>query len=361
MGTTSNYSWPYPESTDPVADGAADIQALADAADTTGRAIQLATVQRFADATARNTALSGIEVEGMFAFLQDTDVLTYWDGTAWQEFSTGADVFAVDYLVVGGGGGGSSYSGGGGGAGGVIEGTTYKEATSYTVTVGAGGAHRSGRKVADSGKASRFDDIFGIGGGGGGPTVSGGQPACDGGSGGGAGGASGTIGSGADGQGYSGGSSGSTGGGGGGAGEAGNGSGSGHGGHGAISTIISDTQASTWSVGEVVGSDVYYGGGGAGGDHDSGTSQPGGNGGGGDGGTSGTSGQNGTANTGGGGGGEGAEAYSGGAGGSGVVIIKWLTADASISVGAGLTYSNTTDGDHTIYAFTAGTGTVTFS
>ena len=86
MGTTSNYSWPYPESTDPVADGATDIQALADAADTTGRAIQLATIQRFADSTARDTALSGIEVEGMFAFLQDTDGLTYWDGSAWQDF-----------------------------------------------------------------------------------------------------------------------------------------------------------------------------------------------------------------------------------------------------------------------------------
>ena len=84
--TTTNFGWPYPASTDPVADGAVDIQALADAADTTGRAIQLATVQVFADATARNTALSGIEIEGMFAFLQDTDGLTYWDGSAWQDF-----------------------------------------------------------------------------------------------------------------------------------------------------------------------------------------------------------------------------------------------------------------------------------
>ena len=314
----------------------------------------------FADASARTTALSSVLREGMMSYLKDTDAVEVYDGTAWVGVG-GLAVFAIDYLVVGGGGGGGGYDAGGGGAGGVIEGTTYKQATGYTVTVGAGGAHRSGRKVADSGKASRFDGIFGIGGGGGGPTVSGGQPACDGGSGGGAGNAGGTTGSGTDGQGFSGGGGGSTGGGGGGAGEAGNGSGSGHGGHGAISTIISDTQASTWSVGEVVGSDVYYGGGGAGGDFDSGTSQPGGNGGGGNGGRNNAAGQNGTANTGGGGGGEGAEAYSGGAGGSGVVILKWLTADASISVGAGLTYSNTTDGDYSIYAFTAGTGTVTFS
>lgn len=35
MGTTANYSWPYPESTDFVADGATAIENLADAADAT--------------------------------------------------------------------------------------------------------------------------------------------------------------------------------------------------------------------------------------------------------------------------------------------------------------------------------------
>jgi len=35
MGTTSNYSWPYPESSDYVADGATAIENLADAVDTT--------------------------------------------------------------------------------------------------------------------------------------------------------------------------------------------------------------------------------------------------------------------------------------------------------------------------------------
>jgi hypothetical protein len=84
--TTTNFGWPYPASTDPVADGAVDIQGLGTAADTTFRAIELATIMRFADSTARDTALTGIEVEGMFAFLQDTDSLTYWDGAAWQDF-----------------------------------------------------------------------------------------------------------------------------------------------------------------------------------------------------------------------------------------------------------------------------------
>jgi hypothetical protein len=35
MGTTANYSWPYPESSDYVADGATAIENLADAVDTT--------------------------------------------------------------------------------------------------------------------------------------------------------------------------------------------------------------------------------------------------------------------------------------------------------------------------------------
>jgi hypothetical protein len=359
MGTTSNYSWPYPESTDPVADGATDIQALADAADTTGRAIQLATIQRFADSTARDTALSGIEVEGMFAFLQDTDVLTYWDGSAWQEFSTGPDVFAVEYLVVGGGGGCSL---GAGGAGGMLTGTAYLELGGVTLTVGAGGAGSFSSSVSGaSGGDSRFANLISVGGGGGGNGSSG-YPLK-----GGSGGAryraisAGQIGYGIDGQGNDGGvgdHGGYNSGGGGGAGAVGQDSPSatvaGNGGVGLVSTIISDTQATSWSVGEVSGSDVYYAGGGGGYENDTATAGTGGLGGGGNGAVA-TTGTNGTANTGGGGGGR----Y--GNGGSGVVILKWLTADASISVGAGLTSVNTTVGDYTVYAFTAGTDTVTFS
>jgi hypothetical protein len=39
----------------------------------------------FADATARDAALTSPS-EGMFAFLKDTDTLTYYDGTSWEDF-----------------------------------------------------------------------------------------------------------------------------------------------------------------------------------------------------------------------------------------------------------------------------------
>lgn len=45
MGTTSNYSWPYPESSDYVADGATAIENLADAIDTSLVGSVLQTVQ----------------------------------------------------------------------------------------------------------------------------------------------------------------------------------------------------------------------------------------------------------------------------------------------------------------------------
>lgn len=39
----------------------------------------------FAGTAARSAALTAPS-EGMFAFLKDTDVLTYFDGSDWQEF-----------------------------------------------------------------------------------------------------------------------------------------------------------------------------------------------------------------------------------------------------------------------------------
>lgn len=39
----------------------------------------------FASASARNSAI-GSPSEGMFAFLKDTDTLTFYDGTSWEEF-----------------------------------------------------------------------------------------------------------------------------------------------------------------------------------------------------------------------------------------------------------------------------------
>ena len=68
----------------------------------------------------------------------------------------------------------------------------------------------------------------------------------------------------------------------------------------------------------------------------------------------------GTANTGGGGGGSADPSPGTGAGGSGVVIVRWLTAEATAIIGAGLTASQTTDGSYTVLSLTAGSDTVTW-
>jgi len=145
------------------------------------------------------------------------------------------------------------------------------------------------------------------------------------------------------------------------------------GGVGQISTIITTAQATTYSVGEVSGSDVYYAGGGGGGLYRAdppslGRKGAGGLGGGGDGGINSAAGnqlsaQSATVNTGGGGGGQGNAGSAAGSGGSGVVILKWLTDVATMgATRTGLTDSGIqTDGDYSYIIFTAGTGTVTFS
>ena len=46
-------------------------------------AAERAGVPRFANAAARNAALSGVETEGMIAYLIDTNTLTIWSGAAW--------------------------------------------------------------------------------------------------------------------------------------------------------------------------------------------------------------------------------------------------------------------------------------
>ena len=73
--------------------------------------------------------------------------------------------------------------------------------------------------------------------------------------------------------------------------------------------------------------------------------------------------EDGTANTGGGGGGQGNAQSNSGAGGSGVVILKWLTAKATLgATRTGLTDTGVqTDGDYSYIVFTAGTGDITFS
>jgi len=277
----------------------------------------------------------------------------------------------VSFLVVAGGGagtGGAQQGIGGPGAGGLrtsfgstsgggasAEDTlTLLPGTSYTVTIGAGGASSSNVNNANKGNDSVFSTITSEGGGKGGD----GNNVANGGNGGsgGGGGRSRSGGSGTAGQGFDGGDpvhSGANyiGGGGGGASEAGkNGSAGGGGGDG-LAVAITGTSV------------TYAGGGGAG--VYSPTSQtppPGGAGGGGTGGVrNGDAPTAGGVNTGGGGGaarGDGSESSA--AGGSGVVILRYPSSN-SITVGAGLTSSTSTDGSFKVTTFTAGTDTISFS
>ena len=54
------------------------------------KAIEKRVVGIYATAAARDTAVSGLVEEGMFAFLKDTNALTYYDGAAWQPFQPGS-------------------------------------------------------------------------------------------------------------------------------------------------------------------------------------------------------------------------------------------------------------------------------
>ena len=230
---------------------------------------------------------------------------------------------SVDYLVVAGGGGGGNgkataqHSGGGGGAGGVRSGTSFSvtPGTSYTVTVGAGGAGNGA-----NGSDSVFSTITSTGGGYGGTNHGAGA---SGGSGGG-----GAAGSGSGGaaspvtdpvQGYAGssGTGDNASGGGGGASEVGQTAGPGDYPGGAGGDGVSSS---------ISGSAVTYGGGGGGaGLHYTPAGGAGGAGGGGAGATynggATIAATAGTANTGGGGGGGTYQITTGAAGGSGIVIL----------------------------------------
>lgn len=279
---------------------------------------------------------------------------------------------SVEYLVVAGGGGGGWRTGGGGGAGGLKEGTvSMTSGTSYTVTVGAGGAaqtnYNNGADKGNNGNdssvsGSGISTITSTGGGGGGSNNN--QYGATGGSGG--GGAGSTVqdnnGTGTAGQGNDGGdgSYGNDaddygGGGGGGAGAAGsnaspfggpNTSG-GNGGNGTSSSIT--------------GSSVTYAGGGGGGcaSTSTGAAGTGGTGGGGAGGKSTTAAVAGTANTGGGGGGGGFSGGSNGtpgAGGSGVVILRHADTHPQATTTGSPTI--TTISGYIVYKFT-GSGSIT--
>jgi hypothetical protein len=243
----------------------------------------------------------------------------------------------VDVVVVGGGGGGGYNVGGGGGAGGLVSESLTAVASSYTVTVGAGGLGRYGSMSppqCTSGGDSSIDiasATTAVGGGrGGGYITSWSDGPQSGGSGGGGrhsqGGAAGTAG-----QGNAGGSGTSSGGqyagaGGGGAGAVGANAvfsspniTAGDGGNGKndfINSSAAETAALLAAALPTVGGG-YLAGGGGGSRQGAGTTGAGGLGGGGKGSYYSTAdGENGQVNTGGGGGGE-------MDGGSGVVIIRY--------------------------------------
>ena len=243
----------------------------------------------------------------------------------------------VQYLVVAGGGGGGFDNSGGGGAGGFRHdfpgcGLTIASATTFPITVGAGGAGRTGSRCGTGtpGSNSIFSTITSAGGGGGGSDANGSNGAgANGGSGGGGakGGNTKTGGSGntppvSPSQGNNGGagapyppSSGDGGGGGGGAGAVGQ--------PGPDSSPPGGGNGGNGTANSITGSSVTYAGGGGGG-----SPGPGGSGGSGGGGTGGNSPapnnkSAGTANTGGGGGGATGSSDTGMQGGSGIVVLRY--------------------------------------
>jgi hypothetical protein len=252
----------------------------------------------------------------------------------------------VEYLVVAGGGGGGSNAGGGGGAGGLLTGiVTVVAGTSYSVTVGAGGAGVTVNNVGNAGVSSVFGSISATGGGRGGGF---GGVATSGGSGGGGGGGNGEVfvAQGITGQGNTG--------------TIGQSSaspyvGGGGGGAGTVATaFVGTAPAVTGGSGgsgiasAISGSVVVYAGGGGGSIGSSGSSGgSGGIGGGGGGATS----SGGTATSGGGntgGGGGGASTGTSGSGGSGIVVVRY-PGNVQFYTGGTVTYSN----GYIVHNFTA--------
>jgi hypothetical protein len=278
---------------------------------------------------------------GMIRYNTTESKYEIYTGSVWQFINTSQYTYSVEYLVIAGGGGGGGVAGAG--AGGYRTSTlSVNPGTSYTVTVGAGGASQT------VGNDSVFSTITSLGGGRGGIQNTANFTGGTGGSGGGsayaAGGTGttsaggvGTVGQGNDGGGHTA-FAGAAGGGGGGAGAVGTantgGGVGGNGGNGSASSIT--------------GSSVTRGGGGAGWGETSPNNGTAGTGGGGAVSTAGT------ANTGGGGGAGGFG--SNGSGGSGVVILSIPTANYSGTTTG--SPSVTTSGSNTILTYNA-SGTYT--
>lgn len=315
----------------------------------------------------------------------------YYDGAQWISMEVYMPPLEVNYVVIAAGAGTGGGSGGAG-AGGLR--TSYPNtstlnghneailslstSTNYTVTIGAGGTAGSyGGSNPTNGNNTTFDTITSTGGGTGGYIKTGSPTYISGSNGGSGGGGSMSTGR-FNGsavttpvtQGYAGGFGDSnfpigfgSGGGANGAGSAASSGGAvgGPGGVGLVLGILNTTNATSSSVGEVSGSDVYYAGGGGGtGQNSVGGGGAGGLGGGGDGGFS--SSDPGAANTGGGAGGC-RDTTTGSNGGSGVVLLRYPK-EYSVTVGAGIieaSGSPFTEGVSKISIFTAGTGNISFS
>ncbi len=306
--------------------------------------------------------------------------ITYMDATqGWIPTNDGAVVnetaqaYNIDFLVIAGGGGGgrtnghTNYSAAAGGGAGGYRNSFNSEAsggggssetslsfipgTTYTVTIGTGGAGvTSGNLTAASGVDS---SISGTGittitsaGGGGGASVAASHTGTggDGGSGGGGGGNStpSPVGSGTANQGYDGGTTTAN--------TYGTSSGGGAGGAGSYRSDNAGSDGGLGLSSSITGSAVGRGGGGAVGAYTGGSGGAGTSGGG-----SGNAvtedGDDGTVNTGGGAGGGASNYGNGGNGGSGVVILRM--ADAN--------YSSTTTGSPTVATGVSGDTVITFT
>jgi hypothetical protein len=60
------------------------------------------TIMVFADVSARSTAITSPS-EGMFAYLSDTNLLTYYDGASWVPFEAGGGAGLQDIFFLMGG------------------------------------------------------------------------------------------------------------------------------------------------------------------------------------------------------------------------------------------------------------------